>query len=138
MYQNNTDEVYKIIKLKINDYIKKNMEKIFIQNVDINYILDKISFYENIKFYNILKNLQIDNLINMMDYNSNDKKNYNQIKKDYYSELDNELSNQVFDKFNEDWSKINLECHDEFFSNDILFLILILRHAGKKLTAVLN
>ena len=113
-YQNNSDEVYEIIKLKMNNYIKKNMEKIFIQNVDINYILDKISFYENIKFYNILKSLQIDNLINMMDYNSNDKKNYNQIKKDYYSELDNELSNQVFDKFNEDWSKINLESFVKF------------------------
>ena len=67
MYQNNTDEVYKIIKLKINNYIKNNIKKIFIQNADINYILDKISFYENIKFYNILKNLQIDNLINMIN-----------------------------------------------------------------------
>ena len=91
-YQNNTEEVYKIIKLKINEYIKKNIEKIFLPNVDINYILDKISFYENIKFYVILKNLQLDNIINMMDYISNEnKKNYNQIKKDYYLELNNKI-----------------------------------------------
>jgi len=73
-YQNNTEEVFKVIKLKINEYIKKNIEKVFVSNVDINYILDKISFYENIKFYVILKNLQIDNIINMMDYISNEKK----------------------------------------------------------------
>jgi len=109
-YQNNTEEVFKVIKLKINEYIKKNIEKVFVSNVDINYILDKISFYENIKFYVILKNLQIDNIINMMDYISNEKKkNYNQIKKDYYLELNNLLCSQLYHKINDDWSKINIE-----------------------------
>ena len=89
------------------------MEKIFIPNVDINYILDKISFYENIKFYNILKNLHIDSLISMMDYNSNVKNNYIKIKKYYYSSLDKGLTN-VFDTLNNDWSKINLESFVKF------------------------
>jgi hypothetical protein len=112
-YQTNSDEVFEIIKSKFFDYIKKNMEKIFIPNVDINYILDKISFYENIKFYNILKNLHIDSLISMMDYNSNVKNNYIKIKKYYYSSLDKGLTN-VFDILNNDWSKINLESFVKF------------------------
>ena len=113
-YQTNSEEVFEIIKSKIYDYIKKNMEKVFIPNVDINYILDKISFYDNIKFYNILKNLQIDNLITMMDYNSIDKSNYIKIKKYYYSSLDKELTNKTFDILNNEWSKINLESFVKF------------------------
>ena len=113
-YQDNPEHVFNILKEKLNESLNKRCDKIFIQNVDINYILNKFYFFENTKFYEKLKNLNIDNLITMMDYNSDIKINYNIIKKHYYLLLNDFINNKIYDLLINEWEKINVESFVKF------------------------
>jgi hypothetical protein len=86
-YETDPETVKTIVKKRIDEYFSEICKKIFIEKADVNYILGKLYFYEDIKFREKLKNISIDTLIIMMDYNLDVKENYNYVKKYYYSLL---------------------------------------------------
>jgi len=86
-YETDPETVKTIIKKRIDGFFTEMTQKIFIEKADVNYIIGKLYFYEDIKFRDKLKNISIDTLIIMMDYNLDVKENYNYLKKYYYSLL---------------------------------------------------
>ena len=86
-YETEPENDKTIIKKRIDENFTEMTKKIFIEKADINYIIGKVYFYEDIKFRDKLKNISIDTLIIMMDYNLDVKENYNNVKKYYYTLL---------------------------------------------------
>jgi hypothetical protein len=108
-YEKEPEKVKILITQRIDESFNKMCEKIFIENVDINYILGKLYFYEDIKFREKLKSISLDNLIIMMDYNSDIKSNYNYIKKHYYLLLFSLINNKIYENLVNEIEKITID-----------------------------
>jgi len=108
-YEKDPESVKNIIKKRIDENFSKMCEKIFIEKADINYIIGKLYFYEDNKFRDKLKNISIDNLINMMDYNLDIKENYNYVKKYYYSLLFGVINCNIYEYLIIEMDKITID-----------------------------
>jgi len=97
LYENDPETVKTIIKKRIDENFTEMTKKIFIEKADVNYIIGKLYFYEDIKFRDKLKNISIDTLIMMMDYNLDVKENYNYVKKYYYSLLSATINCNIYE-----------------------------------------
>ena len=108
-YEKEPEIVKIIIKNKIDEHFSELCKKIFIENADINYIIGKLYFYEDIKFRDKLKNISIDTLIIMMDYNLDVKENYNYVKKYYYSLLSASINSNIYEYLVHQLDKITID-----------------------------
>ena len=108
-YEKNPETVKTIIKKRIDEKFTEMTKKIFIEKVDINYIIGKLYFYEDITFRNKLKNISVDTLIMMMDYNLDDKENYNNVKKYYYTLLFNLINCNIYEFLVNQMDKITID-----------------------------
>jgi len=97
LYENDPETVKIIIKKRIDENFTEMTKKIFIEKADVNYIIGKLYFYEDIKFRDKLKNISIDTLIMMMDYNLDVKENYNYVKNYYYSLLSATINCNIYE-----------------------------------------
>ena len=108
-YETDPETVKTIIKKRIDGLFTEMTKKIFIEKADINYIISKLYFYEDIKFRDKLKNISIDTLIIMMDYNLDIKENYNNIKKYYYSLLSGLINSNIYEFLVHQLDKITMD-----------------------------
>jgi hypothetical protein len=108
-YETDPETVKTIIKKRIDELFTEMTQKIFIEKADINYIIGKLYFYEDIKFRDKLKNISIDTLIIMMDYNLDVKENYNYLKKYYYSLLASLIKCNIYDFLVNQLDKITID-----------------------------
>jgi hypothetical protein len=108
-YEKEPEKVKTLVKHRVDDNFSKMCEKIFIENADINYIIGKLYFYENIKFRDKLKNISLDTLIIMMDYNLDVKSNYIYFKKYYYSLLFNLINDKIYENLVNEMEKITID-----------------------------
>jgi hypothetical protein len=108
-YEKDPEAVKTFVKKRIDENFSKMCEKIFIEKADINYIIGKLDFYEDNKFRDKLKNISIDTLIMMMDYNLDVKQNYNYIKKYYYSLLFGIINCNIYEYLVNQMDKITID-----------------------------
>jgi predicted transcriptional regulator len=108
-YETDPETVKTIIKKKIDENFSEMTKKIFIEKADVNYIISKLYFYEDIKFRDKLKNISIDTLIIMMDYNLDVKENYNYLKKYYYSLLSGLINCNIYEFLVHQLDKITID-----------------------------
>ena len=111
--------VFNVLENCVKNYVKN----IFIPNADINYILDKITFIQKQKFSELLINLQIDTIINLMDfgqsmnvYRKNIKSKYLNI---FYNIIINNTDNSINLLKNIDlhWKNINFKYLYDFLNS---------------------
>ena len=108
-YETEPENVKTIIKKRIDENFTEMTKKIFIEKADINYIIGKVYFYEDIKFRDKLKNISIDTLIIMMDYNLDVKENYNNVKKYYYTLLFGIINSNIYEFLVNQMDKITID-----------------------------
>ena len=120
---NNQEQIFRHVNTILEKYVKNNIKNIFIQNADINYILEKISFFQKQKFSEILIHLQIDNIINLMDYGQIFT-HFRKKAKNYYlqSFYDNIINNpdhniNLFYILENHWKNINFKYLYEFLNS---------------------
>lgn len=106
---------------KIKTYIDNIYNMINIENADINYYIENINTKSKIKFKQVIKDIDIDHLISMMDYK--DKKvdsYYKYFQSEYYKYFNMKIINGVYnlaknpthhlhEQIDEFWSNINFE-----------------------------
>jgi hypothetical protein len=108
-YEKEPETVKTLVKQRIDENFTEMTKKIFIEKADVNYIIGKLYFYEDIKFRDKLKNISIDTLIIMMDYNLDVKENYNYVKKYYYSLLYATINCNIYDFLVNQLDKITID-----------------------------
>jgi hypothetical protein len=108
-YETDPETVKTIIKKRIDENFAEMTKKIFIEKADVNYIIGKLYFYEDIKFRDKLKNIFIDTLIIMMDYNLDVKENYNYFKNYYYSLLSSLINCNIYEFLVNQLDKITID-----------------------------
>jgi len=113
-YETDPETVKTIIKKRIDKHFSEMCKKIFIEKADVNYIIGKLYFYEDIKFRDKLKNISIDTLIIMMDYNLDVKENYNYVKKYYYSLLSATINCNIYEYLIHQLDKITIDSFVKF------------------------
>ena len=120
---NNQEQIFRHVNTILEKYVKNNIKNIFIQNADINYILEKISFFQKQKFSEILIHLEIDNIINLMDYGQIFT-HFRKKAKNYYlqSFYDNIINNpdhniNLFYILENHWKNINFKYLYEFLNS---------------------
>ena len=131
-FQNN-DHILSYINNELNKYIYKNISIIFNSDADINYIIKQVVFVEKKNYFEIIREINLDHIINILDYGTNSK-NYNQdIKKKYYENIYNTIINNNNDDINlislldKNWNNINYKylydliiiIHNNFVMNSI-------------------
>jgi hypothetical protein len=99
------------IKKIFDNYQYENSKKIFISRCDINYILETITYLENIKFNKILNALNIEEICNIPTFINNDNK-FDNYKKMYLEIMfknvfDNE-NNRLITLLENSWTNINI------------------------------
>ena len=129
----NNDHIIKYIDNELNKYIYKNTTIIFNSDADINYIIKQVVFIEKKNYFEIVRELNIDHIINILDYGTNNK-NYNRdIKKKYYENIYNIIINNNNNDINlislldKNWNNINFKnlydliviIHNNFVMNNI-------------------
>jgi predicted transcriptional regulator len=108
-YEKEPETVKTLVKQRIDENFTEMSKKIFIEKADVNYIIGKLYFYEDIKFRDKLKNISIDTLIIMMDYNLDVKENYNYVKKYYYSLLSATINCNIYEFLVNQLDKITID-----------------------------
>jgi len=73
MYHVNPDKLKDILEEKIIIYIDSMYSKLNIKDVEINYYLENINNCSIIKFQEVIKFLEINHIISMMDHGSKNK-----------------------------------------------------------------
>jgi hypothetical protein len=129
----NNDHIIKYIDNELNKYVYKNTTTIFNSDADINYIIKQVVFIEKKNYFEIIRELNIDHIINILDYGTNNK-NYNRdIKKKYYENIYNIIINNNNNDINlislldKNWNNINFKnlydliviIHNNFVMNNI-------------------
>jgi hypothetical protein len=124
----NPDKIKEFLLEKITERMLELYKKINIVDADINYFIKNITETYTYKFYSLLKSMNINHIVSMVDYNSYDKtKTFEKFLEDEYYKLfytliiNNNYGKQkvnLIDYIDEKWSSVNLE----FFLNftDIL------------------
>jgi hypothetical protein len=108
-YEKDPETVKTFVKKRIEENFTVMTKKIFIEKADINYIIGKVYFYEDIKFRDKLKNISVDTLIIMMDYNLDNQENYNNVKKYYYTLLYGIINCNIYEYLVNQMDKITID-----------------------------
>jgi hypothetical protein len=119
-YVCNPEEININIINKLKDYIDENYKRINIENGDINYYLEHINIFSKIKFNQIIRKLDLDQIISMMDYGKQDKKKWKEFMNEYYKYVNDKIINGQYQivKFNE---KFNEKLHtNKLHLNELL------------------
>jgi hypothetical protein len=123
MFKIEPEEIKSILNEKIRNYIINKLEKITKNDCDANYYIENINKITKNKFKDIIKEIEIDYILMMIDYN-NSCKNYKYYQNEYYiyfyeriCNLEFTINNEkyklytIFDKL---WDKINFKNIIEF------------------------
>jgi hypothetical protein len=138
VFKQSLNEIENILDDKIKNYINFKLERIIDNKCDVNYYIKNLILFFNSKFSEIIKEINIDYIIMIIDYNNNCK-NYKYYKNKYYTYFYETINNlefnienekyrlyEIFDKL---WNKINFKNIIEFtnllnkfnyFGNNIL------------------
>lgn len=99
------------IKKIFDNYQYENSKKIFISRCDINYILETITYLENIKFNKILNALNIEEICNIPTFINNDNK-FDNYKKMYleimFKNVFENENNRLITLLENSWTNINI------------------------------
>lgn len=120
-YGSEPESVKENLTCKIKTYIDNIYNVINVENADINYYIENINSKSKIKFKQVIKEIDIDHLISMMDYK--DKKvdsNYKYFQSEYFKYFNMKIVNGVYnlaknptyhlhEQIDEFWSNINFE-----------------------------
>ncbi len=113
-YYKNPDNVNNYIINQIHNFIDEKYNKINIENADINYYIQHINIESKIKFKDVIKQIDIDHLISMMDYKENSSNNYKKFQSEYFKYFNNKITNG---KYNIKNSEKNLHLHSQIDEN---------------------
>ena len=113
-YYKNPDNVNDYIINKIHNFIDEKYNKINIDNADINYYIQHINIESKIKFKDVIKQIDIDHLISMMDYKQNSSNNYKKFHSEYFKYFNNKITNGKYNMKNSDK---NLHLHEQIDEN---------------------
>lgn len=99
------------IKKIFDDYQYENSKKIFISRCDINYILETITYLENVKFNKILNTLNIEEICSIPTFINNDNK-FDNYKKMYleimFKNIFENENNRLITLLENNWTNINI------------------------------
>ena len=133
-------EIQDILINKIENYINNKLEKLINNNCDVNYYINNINLISNIKFKEIIKEIEIDYMI--IDYNNNHV-NYKYYQNNYYTYFYEKINKiefiienkkyTLYEIFNKLWNKIS-------FNNIIQFSNLLnkFNYFGKDIISFKN
>ena len=133
-------EIQDILINKMENYINNKLEKLINNNCDVNYYINNINLISNIKFKEIIKEIEIDYMI--IDYNNNHV-NYKYYQNNYYTYFYEKINKiefiienkkyTLYEIFNKLWNKIS-------FNNIIQFSNLLnkFNYFGKDIISFKN
>ncbi len=102
----------------LENYINEQSIKIKIENADINYYIENINIFSKQKFKDVIKKVNIDHVISMMDYSkkSNDENYYKQLQHEYYKMFNEKIINDTYKINKHEPSTLDVLI-DELFAN---------------------
>ncbi len=101
-YHKNPSSVSDYIINKIHNFINEKYNKINIDNADINYYIQHINIESKIRFKNVIKLVDVDHLISMMDYSNHSSNNYKKFQSEYFKYFNNKIVNGKYNMKNSD------------------------------------
>lgn len=120
-YNLDQEKVSEYLVDKIKKYIDNIYETINVKNADINYYIENINSKSKIKFKQVIREIDIDHLITMMDYkDKNPNSKYKYFLNEYYKYFNMKIVNGIYafasnpelhlhEQIDEHWSNINFE-----------------------------
>ena len=122
----NPEKINQIIQDFINSYIDEKYKILNLINADINYYIEHINLLADKKFKDVIKELNLEHILSILDYGTNNKVNYLFWRNEYYKvffekiikgiyKLNNHTNfNKLEYIINEEWNKINFNKFIEF------------------------
>ncbi len=117
-YNSNPENIKQNTINKLQEFIDENYSRINIDDGDINYYLEHINIFSKIKFNMVIKKLDLDHLISMMDYGKQEKNNWKFFLNEYYKYLNLKVINGQYNIAKSGAEKLHLhELVDEYWVN---------------------
>ncbi len=117
-YNSNPENIKQNTINKLQEFIDENYSRINIDDGDINYYLEHINIFSKIKFNMVIKKLDLDHLISMMDYGKQEKNNWKFFLNEYYKYLNLKVINGQYNIAKSGIEKLHLhELVDEYWVN---------------------
>lgn len=120
------EKINQIIKDFINSYLDEKYRLLNIINADINYYIEHINLLADKKFKDVIKELNLEHLLSILDYGTNNNVNYLYLRNEYYKVFFEKIINGIYKPIgykinnkldyiiNEEWNKINFNKFIEF------------------------